>query len=87
MSKASDDIGFAFISFNLKRLISSIGKTGLKEYLASVFSFFLAKTPILGLILRSFGTFGCFRCIFMLNINFALETVSNNKSLSFYGGY
>jgi transposase len=69
MKRASADVGFAFIAYNLKRLINIIGKSNFKEYLEAIFSIFFAHISQLRKILRSSGAIGCLRCNFMLNTN------------------
>lgn len=67
MKRASADIGFAFIAYNLKRLINIIGKSKLREYLETIFSGYIAQISQLRLILGSYKAIGCLSCIFMLN--------------------
>ena len=44
MERASADVGFMLIAYNLKRLVNIMGNNELKKYLKHVLSTFLVKT-------------------------------------------
>ena len=51
LERAEADFGFIITAYNLRRIISIIGITKLKEYLVSIFMFFYSKITHLKLIL------------------------------------
>jgi len=57
ISRASSDVGFIFIAYNLRRIISILGENRLKEYLRILVSLFLTVSAFLRRKIRSFGSF------------------------------
>ena len=88
--RASSDVGFMFIAYNLRRLMNILSQNDIKEYLkALVFSFF-GKISVVKLKIRDFKVPEIF-----LNILFSKIFISKNclklsifeKNLIFNGGF
>jgi transposase len=56
ISRASSDVGFMFIAYNLRRIGNILTMNVLKEYLRTLASLFLSKTDLFSLIYRIFET-------------------------------
>jgi transposase len=57
ISRAGSDVGFMFIAYNLRRIISILGKNGLMEYLRILVRLFLTVSVFLRRKIRSLGSF------------------------------
>jgi transposase len=57
ISRASSDVGFMFIAYNLRRIISILGKNRLMEYLRILVPLFLTVSAFLKRKIRSLGSF------------------------------
>jgi len=65
ISRAGSDVGFMFIAYNLRRIISILGKNRLEEYLRILVSLFLTVSAFLRRKIRSLGS-SIFQNIFWL---------------------
>jgi hypothetical protein len=57
INRASSDVGFMFIAYNLRRIISILGKDKLMEYLRILVSLFLTFSAFLRRRISRSGTF------------------------------
>jgi len=81
--RASSDVGFMFIAYNLKRLINILSPKDLKEYLKTLVSSFFDKKIIIKLQIRYFGLLKFFIEKIIFQIFFPINSLKFLKLFNF----
>lgn len=85
--RASADVGFMFIAYNLRRIINILGQNGLREYLRGlIFAFLALKGPIKH-FLSHFNACKFQENLFSMNLFLYSNKPKFNKILIYDGGY
>lgn len=87
MNRASADVGFMFLAYNLRRIINILGQEAFKKYLSALVSLFLAIFNPLKSKISSFNELVFPRKITLLNFYLSANCFTFSQYLKVNGGY